>query len=608
MDFILGILGVMQITFIPGLILYRFFRLQVPLVDRVMIIFGTSMVLNYCVIFLLTILGIYTRTTLSILILGELAAIFWLYRNSLKTSSQAILEATQNGIDEIIHFFFPQSQKEYGSFFYYFLGIVLLLLSARSILWAVGIFIQNLGSVFSAWDAVVSWNSWAMIWAKDQIPQGSHFYPQLIPANWSITYVLLGGTTIQFFAKGIMPLFTLMILVGLFNLSVQTKRYSFLISLILLQPLLKNFINSGLSSGYVDIVVAFFAFAAIYVLIKAQDTMETEQRVQLYILGMVFSAGAAVTKQTGVYMAVCYAVLVLSDMLLSKPQFAKLQHKRLLLSFASISVIWVSWYAFKEIQILTGADRANIDTLINLSASTYENMGLFQQIATAIGQHTELIILFILIAVTFPWMDRFYKVLTLLFAPYPLIWAWVAAYDTRNLAIFLPVLALVSGYSINRLISKLLVLGERTKLLQTPFYVPIAFACLALFSLNSIVSPQKLLQRQEYLQKQIFSPLKNQMLYDLVAANGPQTRILTNYPMNYLPGLEQYQVRFNFQDYNNFLSNVQNPEIEYILIPNAIDDDIKDYLNTKIEAGDYQVLFKDKQWKVFTLIRILNRE
>jgi hypothetical protein len=78
--------------------------------------------------------------------------------------------------------------------------------------------------------------------------------------------------------------------------------------------------------------------------------------------------------------------------------------------------------------------------------------------------------------------------------------------------------------------------------------------------------------------------------------------------MEHIPGLSQYQVRFDFQDYDTFLSRLKNPEIDYLLVPNATDDRIQDYIDAKVEAGEYQVIARDKQWKVFTLIKILNRE
>jgi hypothetical protein len=184
----------------------------------------------------------------------------------------------------------------------------------------------------------------------------------------------------------------------------------------------------------------------------------------------------------------------------------------------------------------------------------------------------------------------------------------MASYDTRNLAIFLPVLALISGYSVQILLDGLVRIGERINISRTQVYVPLALAVVGLFSLNLIISPQALEQRQVDLQKQIFSPNKNQMLYELVEANGPQTKVLTNYPMVFLPGLEGNQVTFDFDDYGRFLTHLTNPEIEFMLLPNGTGDQIRDYIDQKIESGDYQFLARDKQWKTYTLIRIINRD
>jgi hypothetical protein len=604
MEFVLGFLGILQITLLPGLIVLRLFNLRTNLLDKVLIIFGTSLISNYCVVFLLSLIGIYTRIALTVLILAELITVVWLYRKELVTPARTILESMQDGIYEISNLFFPSRQSSI-SVFYYFIVLLLLLASAWSILWAVNLFLQNLGTIFSTWDAVVSWNNWATIWAASRVPMGSDLYPQLVPANWSVTYVLLGSTTLQFFAKAIMPLFTLMILLGLFNLVLLTKEFYFLISIVLLQPLLKKFLDIGLSNGYVDIAVAFFTFAALYILLKAHATSDTEQRSRLYILGAIFTTGAAVSKQTGVYIALCYPILVLADVYFSKYPLDKNRVQTWIGVFALISLIWVSWYVFKSV---AGTDPEAFNTYLSLSENRYDNVNLFSRIAAAIGQNREFIVLFLLIAGTFPWMDRFYKVLTLLFAPFPFIWAGLASYDTRNLAIFLPVLALVAGYSIHWLIVKLVDLSERAKVLRIPIYIPVIFATVALFSLSFLISPQKLYQRQVDLQRQIFSPNKNQMLLDLVAENGPQTRIMTNYPMEYIPGLSEYQVRFDFQDYDQFLSRVQSPDIEYLLVPNVTDDQIKDYIDAKVQAGEYQVIDRDKQWKVFTLIKILSRE
>lgn len=604
MNFLLGLLGILQITFIPGLIVYRFFHLRTNLIDRVLLIFGTGLIANYCAIFSLSLLRIYTRTSLSMLILGELISIIWLYRKELTTPAGKLLDQTRDGMDELASLFLPKREQGSKSILYDFIILILLLISAWGILWAATLFIRNLGTIFSAWDAVVSWNRWATVWAAGRIPTDTHFYPQLIPANWSITYMLLGNTTLQFFAKSVMPLFTLMIFLGFFNLVLITKKYYFLVSIVLLQPLLNRLLETGLTNGYPDTAVAFFAFASLYMLLKAQVTSEPGERSQLYLLGALFSMGAALTKQTGVYIALCYPVLVAAEIFFSKQPVGKKMIQTWIAVFAGISLVWISWYLYS---VMAGTGSEVFDTYISISADKYDNLPALERITTAIGQHREFVVLFLLIAVTFPWMNRFYKTLTLLFAPYPLLWAWVASYDTRNLAIFLPVLALLAGYSIDNWIGKLAVLGEKRNILQVPVYVPVAVLGVGLLGLSFMISPQSLSQRQVDLQRQIFSPSKNQMLLDLVRENGPQTRVLTNYPMSYIPGLEQYQVRFNFQDYDLFLSHLENPQIEYLLVPNAIDKKIADYIDNQVNAGNFEILSRDKQWKVFTLLKILKR-
>jgi hypothetical protein len=193
-------------------------------------------------------LGIYIKIILIVLVLGELITLIWLYSSNLRQPIKNSLEAVWDGINDFVGFLIPKRPNGDSSSLYYLLDVLFLLLSIKNIIWAFNLFIHNLGTVFSSWDAVVSWNQWAIAWAASQVPMYTRFYPQLIPANWSITYVLLGTTEIQFFAKSIMPLFALLMLLGLFNLSLQTRNYYFLISIVLLGPLLEKFLNIGISN------------------------------------------------------------------------------------------------------------------------------------------------------------------------------------------------------------------------------------------------------------------------------------------------------------------------------------------------------------------------
>jgi hypothetical protein len=608
MDFPLGILGILQITTLPGLIIHKFTRFRSNLFERALIVFGLSLISNYCLVFLLSAIGIYARSVLIVFVVAEILALLWLYRDLFVTPVDKFLMTVVNTLGDIFGFFTPKRPNNSETLILSFAWLALVLFFAiKGILWANTVFFSNLGTVFSAWDAVVSWNRWATEWAAGQIPGGSHFYPQLIPANWSITYLLLGDTTLQFFAKSIMPLFGLSMFIGLFNLALEIRESYFLVGAALLAPLLKHFLESGVSNGYVDIAVAFWGFMVIYILIRAQKTSEFDERYNLLLMGAVFVAGAAVTKQTGVYLALCYPILAWL-IIASSSDFSlwKEKWKGFVSRVGMVYLIWLSWYLFKGIQFLMGTDRPNLDVLINTSSNAYDNAGLFQQLVAAIGRFDQFMVLFIMIGLAVPFMNRFYRLLTFLIIPYPLLWAWMAGYDTRNLAVFLPIFALISGYSVNLLIDKFFEVIKKTKLIQVPLYIPFILVCVLLFGIGPIISP-KLHERQVALQKQNFSPKQNETLYNLIAAENSQTKILTNYPMQYLPGLEGYQVRFDFQDEDVFLSYLDNPQIEYILFPNAVTSEIRDFIDSKIEDGSYELISANTQWKKFTLVKILKK-
>lgn len=607
MDFLLGVLGIFQIISLPGLIAQKILKWTGSLLEKLLAIIGLSLIVNYCVIFLLATLGFYNRITLGFIILVEIAAILWLYRTDLTISLDNALAAIWDEVRRLVDVVFPKRDNNASPWGYYLL-LLLAVLSIVEILWAFKLFFGNLGSIFSAWDAVVSWNRWAEVWAEGFIPLDSFYYPQLIPVNWSITYVLMDNTFLQFFAKSIMPIFTLLILLGFVDLYLESKKPSYLLGLVFTGFLLREFIDSGLTNGYVDIASAFFAFASVYMLFKIQYTRDSAIQFKYLLVGAVFTAGAAVAKQTGVYIALCYPVLALYFLFTSiDPSRRGSQIRRFIYYLAVISLIWVSWYIFKEVRILAGVERSNLDTLINLSRNEYDKPSFIEQVFAAMSQFGPYLSLFAVVMIAFPFMDRFHKLFTILIAPYPILWAWMASYDMRNLAFFMPLFALLAGYSGYLLVKKLLSVFEKIRFPRISLLVPLLLGLTGLLYLNTLATQEKMFEVQDKLQRNIFSPTKNQMLYDIVAAEGPQVRILTNYPMEHLPNLSEYKVKFIFDDYDIFLAKLNDPNVKYILMPNAASDEIKDYIDAMIEAGEYEFIIRSTEWKVYTLIKIVNR-
>ena len=85
--YILGILGILQVFFIPGIIILRRINHQSRPVAYTMGVVSTSLVINYCLVFLTTALHVYSRVLLSLVIACEFGLIAWQYRKALNKST-----------------------------------------------------------------------------------------------------------------------------------------------------------------------------------------------------------------------------------------------------------------------------------------------------------------------------------------------------------------------------------------------------------------------------------------------------------------------------------------------------------------------------------------
>ncbi len=83
---LLGILSILQITFLPGLIFTRIYPVGRPL-TRIILSFALSLVFNYQFVFLLTILGLYSRTSVLILFVLEILALILIYTKKISFSA-----------------------------------------------------------------------------------------------------------------------------------------------------------------------------------------------------------------------------------------------------------------------------------------------------------------------------------------------------------------------------------------------------------------------------------------------------------------------------------------------------------------------------------------
>jgi hypothetical protein len=602
--FILGLLAFLQTTFFPGFLLLKYTKTRINKIRQLVYGFGLSLLINYLLVFLLTITGIYRPLTLYIILFIEgvlLVYYYWKHR-----------------LPGYIKLDFPQyfvSMKRFTashSLVYNFLFIV----SLAIILWYVFLFFYFLGGVFEHWDPVVGWNRFALDWADNQLPGHTWRYPQLIPANWSISYVLLQNTDVQCFAKALMPLFSLGVLLLFLDLGlrIQKKKSFFLLGLILFGIFLAYMYNpSFIVSGYVDIAVSFFAFLAFHALRRFPEENNRGNFRQVW-WAVVFASAAAVTKQSGLFFLAVVLVWAFIRIFKNRKAFSpKKTVGIILLVLLTVSIVSVSWYVLKEIHIQRGKDQSGIE----LVQMAHHGAGYMQRFTGAVTKlathrHPKLKFLFyagILVMLLGVFHKKSRRVTLIIVIPYTMIWGFFFSYDSRNLAPVIPFMAIAAAGGIVFL--KKLFPGEKKMPVFTVPVIPVIILVL----LGLAVMNFTLLEKDTIIRQQIHKKMEmgdaelNALLYSFHKKQGITGKIATNYLyLKYLPGLEQFFLYRPGRVSSEFLEYLETPggkEIHFLLVPKIleIETDVYQRYQEKLKSGKYRQVFRYRGYQFIKISR-----
>jgi hypothetical protein len=529
--------------------------------------------------------------------------VVWLYREVLQKPLLDIFQNLWNRSVSALAALFSSPNDDIASgqkavhYIYLVFTLIALAFALDRMWWAWGIFLDNFGTVFDGWDAVYSWNRWAGVWFDGDFPLDSRFYPQLIPANWSLTYMFLGETTVQMFAKSIMPLFVLGIFLQLFDLGVSLRQPGFFVGIVLFRSLIVRFIGVEINNGYVDTAAAFFALLPFYTIFKAQAAKTEPERLNLWALGFFFAAAASVAKQPGVLIVPVY--LILAYILLLRPnrdgQLGQNIRRSMLMQTTIAMLVPLSWYGYKLFVIYQGVDESEVLLNAAYAAQAHGNVGLAMQVIQAVRNFGVYLVLFPLILITLPLLPPLIRWLfVLLILPFPIVWALMASYTTRNLAIVLPILAVASGLAVEalvRLVSKLSIQLQIGKWRFALF--PAALSILLLVMATSY--PENRIRTEDMAARQeVFSPSLNREMQRLFSED-PDAQILTNYPVEYISGVENSQVSFLYTDANEFARMIQNREITHLLVPSTgVNAEILSRIEQLVADGRLTFLLQDQ--------------
>ena len=432
---LLGILSTLQITIIPGLILFHSLKLKTEsLIQKYLYIFSLSIFINYSLVTALVLLKLYTIVSLWIIIVFELLALTYLI-----FKRRVTLNINYN--------FGTTVQKYAGSFVTFPSQIkIIVCLASIVILFYLALFLSNLGTIFYFVDTVnlIHWNTWAKDLAHNMLPVKSSHFPQLIPANWSVCYVLTGNSEINFFAKAIMPSFIFGNLLIFLDLALWKKNYVHLIGLItygVFIPIIFPLVF--VADGNADIPVSFFAFLTFYAYLRiSKDKFDLAERLLLFL----FAATTAATKLAGFYVFLFASLISLYGFI---KYFKQIDRSKIILIFTLVPMILafsLFWHFLKPVTMVSGLNQPEyvgenyVLIFIKAARLMYYNWGL------------PVLAFFIITIVASFFVKKVRYVTLILVIPPLLLWMLKYSADFRNLSFVVPFLCYVSAFGLVKII------------------------------------------------------------------------------------------------------------------------------------------------------------
>ena len=611
----LGILSLFQLTFVPGIILVKAFKIQ-GFWENLLGAIGLSQLFNFLFVVLATLCKAYTQTTTLILFVIEVILLCVLYfpsRNikfgkiiNLDTIRDYFKEYTSNITTSV------EWEKKVLTYLYYFIFFIAAIILIKNFIF----YVLHPTQVFTVWDAVGSWNKWATQWYQGIFPINTRHYPQLWTANLSLPYQFIGTTQVPYFSKYFANLIDFFIIAIVFVLGLKKKDIGYFFGVIFVSWLMGVFGSQG--NGYADSPVAFWGLITVVFLLLAENHKDENK---LILLGAFFASGAALTKQTGMAMVLIYPILIL----LRKRSQPKKTIRLMVQSIVIMVLTVLPWYLFKEIQIYLGIDISEISSNVGIVTNNHswiEIIGAAQKlILTTISNpffsNTVTFILLIFFAVLSIKDDFWKKVCCLVILPFWIGWMLLISYDTRNLVLIIPLLGISAGVGIRNILfldlTKIKYFFQNEKVRSVlAFTNQILSAILKFFSTWKIwyllglipllfilpfwISDSRLIKHALIKQRYIGDPYVNQQIYYFKDNYGLDGKILTPYVfLAFLPELDKYTVYSpsSNPDSLEFIDKFNDPEVGYVLFdPAWLSDDIHDFIFKLIDENKIKIIME----------------
>jgi hypothetical protein len=458
--FFLFLLSILQTCFIPGFIIYTLLNKEtdknniffIPAIS-----FGLSLVVNYFFVSILAGFQIYLRPSLFIILAVEFLIII-LLNSRIKNIIQSFRAGSEEIKNDLLEI--KNTRSIYSLF-----RSELLIISFLLLLSLIIVMLFDAGKIFSEGDSVFSWNRWAVDFYNNRLPAVVYHYPQLIPANWSISYVLC-GYPMQYVPRAIMPLFLIIPVYSLIVLGIKQKSTVFFSASILLFLALRGL---NWRDGWVDVPVAFFSIMVFICFILLKEEKSENGKWNFLIIAAILACGCAVTKQAGIFLLLTYPVLawILAPGIFH-PAGRKILKLGIILIVLMIFIV-IPFYFYAELALRKGTNASEIGYVTKEIYNGASYMERFRSACIFFSYVFKSKLLFVILL--FPFLlslseKTFRSIFFFFVLPYSLIWAFFFSYDIRNSSLIIPYFCLGIGIGLDiifRKISNSIPVNEKIK-------------------------------------------------------------------------------------------------------------------------------------------------
>jgi len=367
--FLLGILGLLQVWFLPGFFLLSFAK-KIKTVDAIILSLPLSILFNYLIVLALVLTKNYDQKIVLLIVALELFFIIFNYRKNIDF---------QNTIQSLENFL------KFKNLIRINLNLLdFLILLPFSLILFLGLI--TIGEVINIGDSLVQYNAWSMHWYNNEIQAtgGQGEYPPGIPIIMSLVYKIINNTSVEIFTRAIFIIYPSWVLLAFYraiHLLPDYKKILQLTCFITLSIFLFIFRHTSMYVGLIEPVLFLISVCTGLVMILIYKLRKNLSVFDYLLFGLIVASGP-LAKQTGLYLAFLFPLAYLLMF------YKNLEIKKLIRNFFYISLpllIPITWYLFAIISRI----QMNIDDgfLINLII-TYNKSSFLEKIYGMFGIFT----------------------------------------------------------------------------------------------------------------------------------------------------------------------------------------------------------------------------